>query len=217
MSAVVLPAAISHFTSTQVIFSNSTRSVCAHGSCSQYQVGGPANDQRQQGIRNRTNAHLTPRFPRQREFRNTMDAPQVIPQLHYSHDYNAAGARFCYSSESALGDPYARRFTRPRRVRSCRVHRRCSRSSVSDALRYYPASAKAGGCIGCRVARPLDKASASELARRPSARTSTRSTAADGDAEISYVERCRTSRTLAHRALASLGRENAYRPHSRAD
>src|ERR1051326_6170534 len=31
MSAVVLPAAISHFTSTQVIFSNSTRSVCAHG------------------------------------------------------------------------------------------------------------------------------------------------------------------------------------------
>ncbi len=31
MSAVVLPAAISHFTSAQVIFSNSTRSVCAHG------------------------------------------------------------------------------------------------------------------------------------------------------------------------------------------
>src|SRR5262245_40090809 len=31
MSAVVLPAAISHFTSTQVIFSNSTRSVFAHG------------------------------------------------------------------------------------------------------------------------------------------------------------------------------------------
>src|SRR5438128_3225372 len=31
MRAVVLPAAISHFTSTQVIFSNSTRSVCAHG------------------------------------------------------------------------------------------------------------------------------------------------------------------------------------------
>src|SRR5215469_1019116 len=30
MSAVVLPAAISHFTSTQVIFSNSTRSVCGH-------------------------------------------------------------------------------------------------------------------------------------------------------------------------------------------
>src|SRR6202023_378883 len=31
MSAVVLPAAISHFTSTQVIFSNSTRLVWAHG------------------------------------------------------------------------------------------------------------------------------------------------------------------------------------------
>src|SRR4029077_13830279 len=31
MSAVVLPAAIAHFTSTQVIFSNSTRSVFTHG------------------------------------------------------------------------------------------------------------------------------------------------------------------------------------------
>src|SRR6266481_133061 len=31
MSAVVLPAAIADFTSTQVIFSNSTRSVCARG------------------------------------------------------------------------------------------------------------------------------------------------------------------------------------------
>src|SRR5947209_18799835 len=31
MSAVVFPAAIAHFTSTQVIFSNSTCSVCGHG------------------------------------------------------------------------------------------------------------------------------------------------------------------------------------------
>jgi hypothetical protein len=31
MSAVVLPAAIADFTSTQVILSNSTRSVCARG------------------------------------------------------------------------------------------------------------------------------------------------------------------------------------------
>src|SRR5215469_11481175 len=37
---------------------------------SQYQGGGAASDQRQQGIRNRTKAHVTPRFPRQREFRN---------------------------------------------------------------------------------------------------------------------------------------------------
>src|ERR1700682_949230 len=91
--------------------------------------------------------------------------------------------------ENALGDPLARRFTRPRRVRPCRVHRRCSRSSIPDALCDYPASAKAGGCIGCRVARPLGKAAASELAWLQGARTSTRSAAADGCAEISYVER----------------------------
>src|ERR1700736_4483675 len=65
---------------------------------------------------------------------------------------------------NALGDRLARRFARPRRVRPCRVNRRCCRSSISDALGYYPASAKAGGRIGCRVARPLGKASASELA-----------------------------------------------------
>src|SRR5215471_12733406 len=43
MSAVVLPAAISHFTSTQVIFSNSTRSVCAHGAAH----AGPAASRRE--------------------------------------------------------------------------------------------------------------------------------------------------------------------------
>src|SRR5580704_7674865 len=91
--------------------------------------------------------------------------------------------------ENDLGDSLARRLTRPRRVRPCRVHRRCSRSSIPDALCDYPASAKAGGGTGCRVARPLGKASASELAWLQGARTSTRSAAADGDAEISYVER----------------------------
>jgi hypothetical protein len=35
------------------------------------------------------------------------DAPQVIPQLHYWHDYNATGARFSGSSGSAFGDPHA--------------------------------------------------------------------------------------------------------------
>src|SRR5579863_7589777 len=102
--------------------------------------------------------------------------------------------------ENALGDPLARRFTRPRRVRPCRVHRRCGRSSIPDALCDYPASAKAGGCIGCRVARPLGKAAASELAWLQGARTSARSATADRGAEISYVERRRTSRPLAHRA-----------------
>src|SRR5260221_14747847 len=90
---------------------------------------------------------------------------------------------------SALGDPLARRFARPRRVRPCRVHRRCSRSSIPDALCDYPASAKAGGCIGCRVARPLGKAAASELAGLQGGGAGARSAAAEGGAEIPYVER----------------------------
>src|SRR6059058_617617 len=43
--------------------------------------------------------------------------------------------------ENALGDPLARRFTHPRRVRRCRAHRRCSRSSIPDALCDYPEKA----------------------------------------------------------------------------
>jgi hypothetical protein len=62
MSAVVLPAASAAFTSTQVIFSNSTRSSCARGAArrsrSQYQGGRAASNQHQQGMRNRTNAHV---------------------------------------------------------------------------------------------------------------------------------------------------------------
>src|ERR1700682_6492153 len=119
--------------------------------------------------------------------------------------------------ENALGDPLARRFTHPRRVRPCRVHRRCSRSSIPDALCDYPASATAGGCIGCRVARPLRKAAASELAWLQGTRTSARSAAADRGVEISYVERRRTSRPLAHRALSCPGRGDAYRTYSGAD
>src|ERR1700679_246436 len=116
--------------------------------------------------------------------------------------------------ENALGDFLARRFTCPRRVRPCRVHRRCSRSSIPDALCDYPANAKAGGCIGCRVARPLGEAAASELVGLQGTRTSARSAAADRVAEISYVERCRTSRALAHRARACLGRGHAYGTYS---
>src|SRR6202035_1400477 len=119
--------------------------------------------------------------------------------------------------EDVLGELLARRFTRPRRVRPCRVHRRCSRSSIPDALCDYPASAKAGGCIGCRAARPLGKAAAPELAWLQGTRTSARSAAADRGAEISYVERRRTSRPLAHRARACPGRGDAYRTYPGAD
>src|SRR5215469_11481176 len=112
MSAVVLPAAIAHFTSTQVIFSNSTRSVCAHGAAH----AGPAASIREAvppAINVSKEFETEPKRMSLPVFRDnvnsaiTMDALQVIPQLHYFHDYNAAGARFCYSSESALGDPYA--------------------------------------------------------------------------------------------------------------
>src|SRR5579864_6177095 len=116
-----------------------------------------------------------------------------------------------------LGGSRARRFTRARRVRPCRVDRRCSRSSIPDSLCYYPASAKARGCIGCRVARPLCKASAAERAWLKSPRTSTRSAAADGGAEISCVARRRTSRPLAHRARLSPGRRDACRTYSGTD
>src|SRR6185369_6833220 len=102
----------------------------------------------------------------------------IIPWQHYSVRHR----------QNALGAPLARRFACPRRIRRCRVHRRCSQSSIPDAFCDYPASAKAGGCIGCRAARPLGKTAASELARIQGARTGARSTAADGGAEISYVE-----------------------------
>src|SRR5437764_10650605 len=102
--------------------------------------------------------------------------------------------------ENALGDPLARRFTHPRRVRPCRVHRRCSRSSIPDALCDYPASAKAGGCIGCRVARPFGKAAASELAGLQGTRTNAKSASRDRGVKMPYVRLPRTSPPLTRRA-----------------
>src|SRR5580704_6732915 len=119
--------------------------------------------------------------------------------------------------ENALGDPHARRFTRPRRVRPRRVHCRRSRSSIPDALCDYPASATAGGCIGCRVARPLGKAAAPELAWLQGARAGARSASAYRGVEISYIERRRTSWALAHRARTCPCRGDAYRTYSGAD
>src|SRR5215469_7665391 len=105
MSAVVLPAAISHFTSTQVIFSNSTRSVCAHGAAH----AGAAVSIREAvppAINISKEFETEPMrtsLPVSRDNINSaiLGCATVIPQLHYFHDYNAAGARFSYSSESA--------------------------------------------------------------------------------------------------------------------
>src|SRR5438128_9751007 len=101
MSAVVLPAAISHFTSTQVIFSNSTRSVCAHGAAhagaavSISEAVPPAinisKEFETEPMRMSLSVFATTSIPQY------CDVLPVIPQLHYFHDYNAAGARFSYS------------------------------------------------------------------------------------------------------------------------
>src|ERR1700731_4728244 len=116
-------------------------------------------------------------------FHNFIIITMILPFSHVS------AIRWEEVSGVLLGGSLARLFTPPGRVCPGRVHSPCSRSSIPDALCYYPASAKAGGCIGCRVARPLGKASASELARLQGARTSARSATADGGAEIYYVER----------------------------
>ena len=77
-----------------------------------------------------------------------------------------------------------------------------SRSSLPDTIRNNPAAAKAGGRTGCRVARPLGKAAAPELAGLQGARTSARSAAADGGAEIYYVKRHEPQSLLASSVLA---------------
>src|SRR5207253_9139540 len=145
------------------------------------------------------------------------DPRQKITQIHYSHDYNSSSARFSYASENVLGDPLARRFEDLRALVEFARRGPSPVQPIVYSLCDYPASAKAGGCIGCRVARPLGKAAASELAGLQGARTSARSATADRGAEISYVERRRTSRPLAHRARACPGRGDAYRTYSGAD
>src|SRR5215471_523590 len=101
MSAVVLPAAISHFTSTQVIFSNSTRSVCAHGAAhagaavSISEAVPPA-------INISKEFETEPMRMSLSVFRDNInsaihyDVLPTIPQVHYSHNDVAVFARFCY-------------------------------------------------------------------------------------------------------------------------
>src|SRR3984893_8738094 len=157
MSAVVLPAAISHFTSTQVIFSNPTRLVWAHGGFSfTSSVWAPASvavipstaKPATPTITLHTDLFMLPPLPSL----TGCNGEPTIPQVHYSHNDVAVSARFCYwlrGFRSTLGGSRARRFTRARRVCPGRVDCRRSRSSIPDTIRYNPATAKAGGCIGC--------------------------------------------------------------------
>src|SRR5205807_1807860 len=102
----------------------------ARRSRSQYQGGRAASDQHQQGMRNRTSAHVILLSAKTR-ITQYSDARQKITQIHYSHDYNSSSARFSYASENLLGDPLARRFPRPRRVRP-------AGSSAGAADRLFP-------------------------------------------------------------------------------
>src|ERR1700685_3730544 len=107
MSAVVLPAASADFTSTQVIFSNSTRSVCARGAAradpaaSIREAVPPAinisKSESEEAARHMDKiivliifSSSVVIFP---DFRNTLtpkysDARQKITQIHYYHDYS---------------------------------------------------------------------------------------------------------------------------------
>src|SRR5229473_4361920 len=102
MSAVVLPAASAHFTSTQVIFSNSTRSVCAHGGFSfTSSVCAPATvavipstaKPATPAITLHTDLFMLPPLP----LLTGCKGESTIPQVHYSHNDVAVSARFCYS------------------------------------------------------------------------------------------------------------------------
>src|SRR5205823_3357914 len=100
MSAVVLPAAISHLTSTQVIFSNSTRSVCAHGAA---HAGAAVSisEAVPRAINISEEFETEPMRMSLSVFRDNINSAilcllQIIPQLHYFHDYNADGARFTF-------------------------------------------------------------------------------------------------------------------------
>src|SRR5438876_8097151 len=92
MSAVVLPAASAAFTSTQVIFSNSTRSACARGAAR----ADPATNIRETvppAINIRKECETEPMrmsfsFP-QKQIRRSSNVEPIILQVHYYH-YNIA-------------------------------------------------------------------------------------------------------------------------------
>src|SRR5947207_3634022 len=97
MSAVVLPAASAAFTSTQVIFSNSTRSTCARGAAhadpaaSTRETVPPAiNISKECETESIT---MSFSFPQKVA---SFDGEPTIPQVHYYHSDIDFYARFCY-------------------------------------------------------------------------------------------------------------------------
>src|SRR3954468_3658146 len=98
MSAVVLPAASAAFTSTQVIFSNSTRSACARGAAH----ADPAASTREAvppavNISKECETEsITMSFsvPQKHRLITLYDGESIILQIHYYHHDIAVFARF---------------------------------------------------------------------------------------------------------------------------
>src|SRR4051794_7150773 len=94
MSAVVLPAASAAFTSTQVIFSNSTESAWAGGvadadpAAIMMEAVPPAN--------------ISKECETEAISMSFYDGESTILQIHYYHDYSSEKARLCYWSGSFL-------------------------------------------------------------------------------------------------------------------
>src|SRR6476659_10607797 len=101
MSAVVLPAASAAFTSTQVIFSNSTRSACAGGAAH----ADPAPSIREAvppaiNISKECEAEsitMSFSFPQTHRLLPLYDGEPRILQIHYYHHDIDSCARFGYS------------------------------------------------------------------------------------------------------------------------
>src|SRR5215469_10549697 len=100
MSAVVLPAASAVFTSTQVIFSNSTRSACARGAA--HADPAASNREAVPPAINISKECETESITMSFSFHKSINSLQflrepTIPQVHYHHNDFDFYARFGYS------------------------------------------------------------------------------------------------------------------------
>src|SRR5215831_16368995 len=101
MSAVVLPAASAAFTSTQVIFSNSTRSACvrcaarADPAASIREAGPPAINISKECETEPISISFS--FPQKHKLLALYDGEPTILQIHYYHNDIDFYARFRYS------------------------------------------------------------------------------------------------------------------------
>src|SRR6476660_4066984 len=136
MSAVVLPAASAAFTSTQVIFSNSTRSACARGAAR----ADPAANIREAvppAINISKECETEPMrmsfsFPQKHKLVAVFNGEPTILQIHYYHAYSTICARFCYSSRERVGSscPVPIIIVVPQPCGSSRAERLCDPSEL---------------------------------------------------------------------------------------